>query len=126
MRRLLFLLLMTTCSVSWAEWTFYLVNEKEGEYVLIDRDRIKRDGSFARMWQMSKYDKVQKDVWGLFDEETVLVQYDCVNERSIVLDLKYRRNGTLIFSANTDNARWSYHHPGTRGFGMLEIACGKK
>lgn len=126
MKRLLFVLLMMTCSVSRAEWTFFLVNEREGEYVFIDRDRIKRDGSFARMWEMTKYDKVQKDDWGLFDEETVLVQYDCVNERSILLDLKFRRNGTVIFSANTDNSRWRYVQPGTRGFGKLEIACGKK
>lgn len=126
MKRLLLVCLMMTCSLSWAEYTFYQAYE-DGEILLIDRDQIKRKGSFAKMWQTSRYSQIQKNNFKLsYNEITVLSEYDCENYKSIILDLKYRKDGIVVFDTDTESSKWFYLEPGTRGYNLLEIACGKK
>jgi hypothetical protein len=126
MIRLLLVCLMMTCSVSWAEYTLYRAYE-DGEILFIDRDQIKRKGGFARMWQTSRYSEIQKNNFKLsYNEITVLNEYDCANEKQIVLNLTYRKDGNIVFDTNTESAKWFYLEPGTRGYNLLEIACDKK
>ncbi len=126
MKRILFVLLMMTCSVSWAGRIFFNIDEENGEYHFIDKEKINRQGSFAAMWEMIRFTQIQKDDWGNYDQIILLQRYDCINEKSLVLDLKFKKNSNLVFSAELENAKWKFPQPGTKGYALLEIACGKK
>lgn len=125
MKQLLFVLLTITCSVSSAKWTVADLDHEKGEYDFVDKDTIRRDGNLAKMWVMTRWVEPQKDVWGRFDEATMLVLYDCYNEKSQLLSLTYRLKSEPVFTADV-SPKWSFLQPGTVGYRRLSIACGRE
>jgi hypothetical protein len=127
MKRLLLVCLIMICSASWAEWEISDIG-KDGIYYLHDKASIRRDANFSKMWTLTKYEKSQREEWGIFDDEWALIAYDCANEMSTVLAAKfYKKDGSLVFSTDSNTrSKWNYVNTGTLNYRHFVIACGKK
>ena len=66
MKRLLFVVLMMTCPVSWAEWEWCGssgVDDKKAVF-FCDTATINRNGEISRMWEITTFTKVQTNARG--------------------------------------------------------------
>jgi hypothetical protein len=131
MKRLLFILLMMTCSVSCADWEFVDATDNFLSYV--DKKTRKKKGNDVRMWEMRNYFKDQFDSsQRMFLSEKILSAFDCTNGTwHIVAAARYsglRGEGAVVSSItlSKEEIRPSQVFPGSIAEASWEIACGKK
>lgn len=134
MKRILFVVLMMSCSVSWAEWELCGSTGQGDEMMTIycDKSTIKRNGSISRMWGLKNSSKARTDSLGnRFMSYKVLETYNCREETvatiSIVFYSGLSGEGNVVWSGSTQERQlnWEPIVPGTSGETLWKIACGK-
>ena len=79
MKRLIFVFLLMTCSVSWAEWEIVTSDSESDIYA--DRETIRKKGNFVEMWRMKSFVEVQVNSDGKkFRSVKFLSRFDCKDE----------------------------------------------
>lgn len=127
MKRLLFVLLMMTCSLSWAEWEFTWVNPANGDIYYHDKSTIQKDGNLRKMWTLQQF-KTPVDV-GLGPAEIIKghFAFDCKNSQIKHLAIVvYNLDGGVQLSKVFDNKNWEPIVPGTPMMDDFKVVCGKK
>jgi hypothetical protein len=131
MKRLLFILLMMTSSVSWAEWEE--TGESESYVTYVDRATIRKKGNFVEMWNMRSYFESKVDFVGNKYRSTKdLRRYDCKEKtRGLVSLVSYSKEngkGTVVFShaAKNNEVDDIPITPGSVNEALWKIACGRK
>jgi hypothetical protein len=129
MKAFLFLLFMTTCSVSWAEWEY--VGETNNYVDFVDRESIRRNGKFAEMWERSSYFEYQMNSDGKkFNLTKTLIRYDCINDTlGIIMFVQYKTDEKGTHHINTISSINNQIIdrrviPDSSGQKKLKIACG--
>jgi hypothetical protein len=131
MKRLPFVLLMMTCSVSWAEWEIS-ANFDNGETGYHDRATIRRNGAIAKMWIMHDYPVVQTDNGDRYKSDKVQFAYDCRSETFVLISsIRYSDSmgaGDVVYSSTRTESQWKWRPIVPESVGELrwKIACGKK
>jgi hypothetical protein len=130
MKRLLFVLLMMTCSVSWAEWEY--TTETNSFFLYHDKSTIRRNGEISQMWSLLQFVEVQNFLGYSYKSRNELIKYNCKDETSALVSVS-RFSESMgkgkVTSSNTIKEReWEWHpvSPGSSGETSWEIACGKK
>ena len=104
MKRILFVLLLMTCSVSWAEWERVGKTDSDDFVYYVDRVTIRKKGNFIEMWDMTNYFETQVSQVGAkkYKSRKVLNRYDCTDgTRGIVSFLMYAEEngkGNVVLS----------------------------
>ena len=98
MKRLLFVVLMMTCSLSWAGWE----KSVDGNYV--DRSTIRRNGDVSRIWILKDYASTQEDHGDVYKSTKQLKLFNCKEETSAILSL-LRTSGSM----GSGDVVWSIH-----------------
>lgn len=130
MKRLLFVLLMMTCSLSWAEWE--RVGDTGNYEALVDRATIRKKGNFFEMWDMMNYFKVQESVGKAHKSAKILNRYDCKDAtRGLVSFVHYSGEygtGEVVFVHTSKKNEIEDHpiSPGSSAELLWQIACGRK
>jgi hypothetical protein len=129
MKRLLFIFLMMTCSVSWAEWEYTGETDNRTDYH--DKSTIRINGAFAKMWMIRNYSSVQTESGKRFKSEKAFFVYNCREEKyeliSIIAYADSMGAGDVVFSATKKEHEWEFSpvSPGSSGATLFKIACGK-
>lgn len=133
MKRLLFFVLMTVCSVSWAEWeiTDYLKNGEDTFYH--DKSTKRKTGAIVRMWTLRNYSIVQTERDGdRYMSAKELIAYDCRSETFAMVSAVWYsgpmgKGDTVRMGTFKENDwKWNPIVPDTIGENEWKIACGKK
>jgi len=131
MKRLIFVMLMMVCSVSWAEWELSGRADTFTHY--IDISSIRRDGVMAKMWIMNDYFVMQTAVAGKkYKSDKSLMVFNCAEETVELLSgVAYSGSmgeGNVVLSGTTKeiDLAWQPIVPGTVLEVMWRVACGKK
>ncbi len=130
MKRILFVLLLMTCSVSWAGWERI---SKTNSYVeFIDRETIRKKDDFVEIWVMRSYFKKQKhqDIENIKSAKA-LHRFDCINQTvKWLYGEMYASNdglGSPLFSSPPEAASPDYPvSPSSDLEKIFKIACGLK
>jgi hypothetical protein len=135
MKRLLFVALMMTCSVSWAEWDFCgKTSNGEGDDNLYycDKSTIRKNGVISRMWEMIDYSKVQTNSSGKnYRSIKILRAFNCREETVAIISFVMHSGtmgaGSAVFSFTLQEKEWEWEPivPNTIGATMWKTACGK-
>lgn len=130
MKRLLFLLLLTTCSVSRAEWEVASVTKYFTTF--IDKSTKRKKGNFVEMWELKNYSEVMLDSVDKYWSVKVLRRYDCLKEtQGVISMIEYSElfgDGKPVWSGTrTKNEIVDEPNvPGSVGETSWKIACDKK
>jgi hypothetical protein len=132
-KRLLFAVLMMTCSVSWAEWEF-TGDQLEGKISIYhDRSTIRRNGVIAKMWIMIDFSTVQISSGGeRYKSSKGLTAYNCEKETyaniSIILNSGSMGKGEVVWSHTRKESEWEWDPNPPRSVSEVtwKIACGKQ
>ena len=126
MKRLLFVVLMMICSVSWAEWDVTWVNPSNGDIYHHDKSTIQKEGDLRKMWTSQQYIEPIDVGLGPLSMMKSQFHYDCKKQlvRMIAI-VGYSYDGTVQFS-KVLNKEWVPTTPGTPMMMDWKIACGKK
>ena len=130
MKQLLFVLLMMTCSVSWAEWELTQLNDTEVMYH--DKSTIRRNSAIARMWTMTDFLEKQLESGKPYKSQITQFSYDCKSETAKLITTTIysgsKGQGVVVSSYfDKDNLQsWNPVVPGSLGEHEWKIACGKK
>jgi len=135
MKRLIFLAMMTVCSVSWAEWELCGssgVDDKKAMF-FCETSTIRRNGEISRMWEITTYTKVQTNARGdRYMSFKALKAYNCRDFTqaaiSFVLYSEMSGEGNAVLSNTRQESEleWIPIPPGTTGETLWKFACGKK
>ncbi len=130
MKRILFVFLMMTCSVSWAEWEFW---DKGDDFSLyIDKSTITRKGEIAKIWVLMDYFEEQTSSGKKFKSVIIRDAYNCVEElMTLAGSAKYSGvmgTGKVVesYADKENNQKWELVLPRSNGEKMLKMLCGKK
>ena len=130
MKKILFVLLLMTCSVSWAEWETTDITDS---FILFhDKSTIRRNGAFVQMWSSKDYFEVQTDVRVPFKSSKVLRKYNCNKETQALVSLIHYSesvsSGRVTFShtVKEHELNWTPVVPDSVGETEWKIACGQK
>ena len=135
MKRLLFVVLITVCSVSWAGWEKICkagCGDGEFERYYYDKSTIRKNGAISRMLHLIDYSIYQADNSARWSSVKVLQAYNCKDETSAIISLfLYEGNmgeGENIYSITRQEREWEWEPiaPGSTDEIRLKIACGKK
>jgi hypothetical protein len=133
MKRILFVLLMMTCSISWAEWTFSSASNDGEETYYYNKSTIKRNGVIARMWALQELSSEQINGYGAgFRSRVFLTMYNCKEEMHRVATIvNYSRSmgkGRVVSSDDYDETEspWRVIVPGSVTYSDFKIACSKQ
>jgi hypothetical protein len=133
MKRLLFVFLMMTCSVSFAEWE--VTGKSDGRRITNyhDKSSIRRNGSQARMWGLEDHSVVRVNSSGKeYKSIKILKIFDCVSEEfeiiSYVEHFESMGYGKVVSSDALEKKEWKWFPivPGSVVEKEWKIACGKK
>ena len=131
MKRLLFVFLMMTCSVSWAEWE--LVADIENYVQFVDKATKRKKDNFVEMWRMNNYFDEQLNSQGKkYKSVKIFDSYDCNNKaRGVVSFVQYFEQygrGDVVLSHTAKSIEIQYHPivPESIGEGLWKIACGRE
>ena len=131
MKRLLFVLLMMTCSVSWAEWE--LADWTDEFFVYLDKSSIRKNRNIVKMWIMKEYPSVQTNPFARrYQSEKSYHVFDCQAETlAIMTIIQYSGSmgsGSVVFSGNRTEREleWRPIVPQSGGQLQWQIACGRK
>lgn len=127
MKRLLLGLMLLAATAASAEWTDVGGNDQFIQYV--DRDTIRRNGNFVKMWDLVDFNSVQTSSGGKsYLSSKTQLQYDCKEERSQMLAFLWfdgkMGNGKVVVSGS-DPDKWSPISPRSASEALWKIACGK-
>jgi hypothetical protein len=131
MKRLLFLLLMTTCSVSWAEWekTGASVDGDEVTVYYLDKSTIRKNGVIVKMWVMVSTTELVSTTGRSSKAQKV---YDCSSEKfalaSLVMYSGPMGTGKVTTSMTFKEKEWEWT-PIVPDSGVefeWKVACRKK
>lgn len=132
MKQLIFVLLMMTGSVAWAEWeqTYHVADKTSTHYH--DKSSIKGVGGIVKMLTMINY-SVEKHLKSGAKYESVkrLDGYDCRSETTAPITVSYfsepMSGGSLIFSYTVKNSELEWEPILTHSLSEKhwKIACGK-
>ncbi len=128
MKRLIFMVLMMTCSATWAEWIIFSDNSK-GEKFFFENNSLRKQGSIVKMWSMSSG---RESTLGekVYRSSKSLYAYDCKNEmRDLLAGAAFSGEmgtGEVIFSDTFPENNWVPIMPGSIGESEWKIACGKR
>ncbi len=131
MKRLLFVVLMMVCSVSWAE----LVKSGSSSYgtKYHDKSTIRRDGKIAKMWTMLDYFEEQTGSDGKrYKSDKTRFVYNCMEDTFAIISLvEYSGSmgeGKIIFSGDRKENEWDWGSipPGSAAEAHFKIACGRQ
>lgn len=133
MKRLLFVVLMMTCSVSWAEWRITDFTS-DGRYAAYhDKSTKRKNGAIVKMWLMRDYSEVLTDAEGKkYQSVKTLFSYDCKSETTALISIiEYSGSmgsGKVVWSGTRKEHEfeWAPIVPGTISEQEWKIACGKK
>jgi hypothetical protein len=131
MKRLLFLLLLTVCSVSWADWEFVGGATDSTFSRHIDKSTLRKNGSLVKLWVMDNFAQTQTDPAGRkFKSQAQLLTYDCVSETVAAVSFTdfsgYLGSGSIVSSNTWKELEWNPIYPGSIGEIVWKIACEKK
>jgi len=133
MKRILLVLLLMTCSVSWAEWELTDTSTDETVTFYHDKSTIRRNGSIVKMWTLRNYTTVQIDKQGKkYQSEVAHMVFNCKLEESVLISLtQYSAQlgaGSPIWSGTLKEGEWEWRPNVPRTIGETEwkLACGKK
>ncbi len=132
MKQLLFVVLMTFCSVSWSKWE--LTGKSTDDEIIFyhDKSTIRRKGAVAKMWTMKDFSADQIGESGSYKSNKVLHAYDCLAETSTAIAfVNYSGSmgeGAVVNSVTGKESwlEWDPVVPGSAQEKMWKIACGKK
>jgi hypothetical protein len=81
MKRILFVLLIMTCSMSRAEWE--VIGRSEDYVSYIDKSSVRKKGNFFEVWEMKDFFQAQNNSLGKNFRSLVFLNiYDCDNRIS--------------------------------------------
>jgi len=133
MKRLLFVVLLMVCSVSWAEWEFLSKSSDGEQKVYVNKSTIRKNGAISRMWVLTDFSQVQTNAGGeRYMSDMTLTVYNCRDETVEIVSL-VEYSGSMgqgnVVEAHTWQERewkWEPNVPGSFGETLWKIACGKK
>ena len=130
MKRILFVLLMMTCSVSWAEWERSGKNKAFAYYV--DKSTTRRSGAIAKMWMLSDFFEVQTNSAGKkYKSDKTRFAYNCLEETLVPIAMvQYSGSmgeGEVVWSDTRKESNWEWESvvPGSSGEVIFKMLCGK-
>jgi len=133
MKRLLFVMLMMVCSVSWAEWELCGSDSDDKFMVYCDKSTIRKNGAISRMWVLTDFSKVQKNASGKrYMSFKSLAAYNCRDETSAIISLvQYSGSmgeGNVVVSHTRQEREWEWKPivPESITEAQWGIACGSK
>ena len=133
MKRLLFVVLITVCSVSWAGWERIGTSDEGGLTVYVDTSTIRKNGAISRMWELIDVSSVQTNSLGeRYMSGKSLQAYNCRDETNALISLvKYSGSmgqGNAVWSGMRQEREWEWEPvvPGSIAETAWKIACGKK
>jgi len=135
MKRLLFVALMMTCSVSWAEWE--LIGESGDNdkihLLYVDKSTISINGAISRMWELKNFPKVQTTSSGArYMSSKALYAYNCIEKTSAIISIflypKATGKGNIVESASLQDRelKWQPIAPAAVEEFFWKIACEKE
>ncbi len=130
MKRLLFVLLLMTCSVSWAEWELSGGDSEDNFYH--DKSTIRKNGVIVKIWTMLSHANAVIENGYQYKSSKNLFVFNCKLDTSELISiLKYSGSmgsGKVVFSANWQEKDWEWKPvvPGTYTELHYKIACGLK
>ena len=131
MKRILFVLLMMTCSVAWAEWE--RIGKTRNYVSYVDKATIRKKDKFIQMWDMSNLFEASVSASGeRYKSEKSLQRYDCKNETQGWVYLAHFSEeygeGRVVGSAMQQNneIRDLPIMPGSASELLWKIACGRE
>jgi hypothetical protein len=131
MKRLIFVCLIMTCSVSYAEWEIYGIDEEFTSF--FDKKTIRKNGVIVKIWELKNYIATQRDSDGVkYKSVKIYVANDCKSEMRAIASLVYYEGefgeGAVTFSVSVQEKDWNWQDivPGSIGASTWKIACGKK
>jgi len=133
MKRILFAVLMMTCSVSWAEWEYMgTTNDREAN-VYVDKSTIRRNAIIAKMWTLHYLSTIKVGHAGEKIKSTKLLRaFNCREEtEAAILIAEYSGSigsGSVIASGSLEAELWKWNPivPHSIGETQWLIACGKR
>ena len=131
MKRLLFVVLMMSCSVSWAEWE--LTGKADDLTHYHDKSTIQINDITAQMWVMYEFPEVRTNTDGdKYKSAKTLLAFNCKYETltmiSVVQYSGSAGNGEIVLSDTFKESEWIWDRivPNSLEYKELDIACGKK
>jgi hypothetical protein len=131
MKRLLFLALLMSCSVSWAGWE--LTGNEDDLTHYHDKSTIKINDLTAQMWVMYDFLGVQTNTdGGRYKSAKSLLAFNCKYETlTMVSVIQYSGpagTGKVVLSDTFNESEWIWDRivPNTLVKTEWDIACGKK
>lgn len=131
MKRLLYVVLMMSCSVSWAEWELTGKADELTHYH--DKSTIQINDITAQMWVMYEFPEVRTNTDGdKYKSAKTLLAFNCKYETltmiSVVQYSGSAGNGEIVLSDTFKESEWIWDRivPKSLENKELDIACGKK
>ncbi len=130
MKRLLFVVLMTVCSISCADWE-YTIETNTGSTSYHDKSSIRRSGVSVKMWMMTDFSSAQTSGGRKYKSSKRFVDYNCAEETfALISVVNYSGSmgeGGVVRSMTWQEREleWEPLVPGTVVEAMWKIACGK-
>jgi hypothetical protein len=131
MKRLLFVLLMMTCSISWAAWE--MTGNTKNDTFYHDKSTIRRNGAIAKMWSMidSFEDETNSD-GTIFKSQKVFRVANC-RERTVATISLFQYSGSMgegsvVLTRTIKESEWNWTPipPGSIAEAEWKIVCGKR
>jgi hypothetical protein len=121
MKRILFVLLMMTCSVSWGGWVMHAETDTTTHYY--DPATLKKDGHIRKVWVLQDLKKRHKD--GEMSRRA-RGEYDCKQERVRYLTMTEHSEpmagGEVLLNAGEDRV-WREIPPNTPSADIFNLVC---
>ncbi len=132
MKKLLFAVMISTCSVAWAEWEQLSISGDFEFSIYVDNAPRKKNGSIVKMWELRDFSSVQTNSSGdKFKSAKILYAYDCKEDAvAIISGTQYTGavgSGKVIWSATFPEKalNWEPKIPGSLGEIKWKIACNR-
>ncbi len=129
MKNIYLLLTYLICTNSWADWEFSNISPR-GDTFYIDRNTIRREGDFVKMWTMKSCKGIcSTQAKKIFSSDKTFVIFNCKNETSAVLSITQydgqMGTGNSVGTINLqNNIQWEPIIPESLSEYEWKIACG--
>jgi hypothetical protein len=138
MKRILFVLLMMTFSISWAGWEIVGTSShpeaKGGETTHYhDISTVRGNGVIVKMWTMQDYSLARTKANGnTYKSAKALYAYNCKEETEAIISLLQNSDsmgaGSVVYSISLEESKlnWSPIVPESSGEKSWKVACSKE
>ncbi len=128
MKKLIFIVLIMTCSLSQAGWIFY-GSDGQGRDFFYEDQSIKRSGEFTKVWLMWSGRPDTHDN-KIYHSKKMLIAFDCANELSKFLAIysfsAEMGAGEVVFNYTYSDNSWSPIVPNSLVQTPWKISCQRK